>query len=88
MDRAEFLAGVLSSPDMQPSEEDQAFLNSPEYQKYQIADNINKDLQQSIQNSQNTFGKSPYQARKEMLEASTGRKDLTPSTLGMVSKKQ
>ena len=83
MDRAEFLAGVLSSPDMQPSEEDQAFLNSPEYQKYQIADNINSDLQQSIQNSQNTFGKSPYQARKEMLEASTGRKDLTPSTLGM-----
>lgn len=83
MDRAEFLAGVLSSPDMQPSEEDQAFLNSPQYQKYQIADNINKDLQQSIENSQNTFGKSPYQARKEMLEASTGRKDLTPSTLGM-----
>lgn len=83
MDRAEFLAGVLSSPDMQPSEEDQAFLNSPQYQKYQLADSINSELQQSIQNSQNTFGKSPYQARKEMLEASTGRKDLTPSTLGM-----
>ena len=83
MDRAEFLAGVLSSPDMQPSEEDQAFLNSPQYQKYQIADSINSDLQQSIKNSQNAFGKSPYQARKEMLEASTGRKDLTPSTLGM-----
>lgn len=83
MDRAEFLAGVLSSPDMQPSEEDQAFLNSPQYQKYQLVDNINSDLQQSIKNSQNVFGKSPYQARKEMLEASTGRKDLTPSTLGM-----
>lgn len=82
-DRAEFLAGVLSSPDMQMSDDDQKFLNSPQYQKFQQVDSINQSLQQDIQATQNTFGKSAYQARKEMLEASTARKDLQPSTIGM-----